>query len=272
MNVVEIGAGPPVLLVHGLSGSWQNWLENVCALARDHRVIAMDLPGFGGSAMPAAPLSIAGYADALDALCSQLCVDAAAVVGNSMGGFVGAELAIRHPQRVERLVLVAAAGISVQRLHNEPALAALHRAERLLALYGGWWASRSDVVARRPRLRRMLLGLVAAHPERLPGPLVAEQLRGSGKPGFVGAIDAMTSYPLRDRLGEIACPTLVVWGDRDRLVPLRDADEFVRLIPDARKVVYADTGHVPMLERPDRFNADVRAFLEEEPAAAGPLR
>jgi pimeloyl-ACP methyl ester carboxylesterase len=270
MNVIDLGSGPPLLFVHGLSGSWQNWLENVCAFAGDHRVIAVDLPGFGESEMPAGKLSISGYADAVDSLCAALGVDAAAVVGNSMGGFVGAELAIRHPQRVERLVLVAAAGISVQHMRNDPALAAMRRAERLLALYGAWFASRSDAVARRPRLRRMVLGLVAAHPERLPAPLVAEQVRGSGKPGFVGAIDAMTSYPLRERLGEIACPTLVVWGDRDRLVPLRDADEFVRLIADARKVVYADTGHVPMLERPDRFNADLREFLEEEPEPGGP--
>ena len=84
----------------------------------------------------------------------------------------------------------------------------------------------------------MIFGIVAHHPERLPGPLVAEQVRGSGKPGFVPALDALTDYPIRDRLGEIACPTLIVWGAEDKLVPVRDADEFARLIPNARKVVW----------------------------------
>ncbi len=98
------------------------------------------------------------------------------------------------------------------------------------------------------------MGVVAAHPDLLPAPLVAEQIRGSGKPGFVDALDALTDYPIRDRLPEIACPTLIVWGEDDMLVPVRDADEFERLIPDARKVVFPDTGHVAMLERPAAFN------------------
>ncbi len=90
-------------------------------------------------------------------------------------------------------------------------------------------------------------------------------MRGSGKPGFLPALDALTDYPIRDRLGEIACPTLIVWGAEDKLVPARDADEFARLIPNSRKVVWPETGHVAMLERPEAFNALVQAFLAEEP-------
>ncbi len=273
-NVVDLGGGDPgrpvVLFVHGLSGCWQNWLENICELAGDHRVVAVDLPGFGASEMPSERITISGYASMLDELCGELDIEAAALVGNSMGGFVGAELAIRHPQRVERLVLVAAAGLSIEHMRNEPVLALLRRTENLLAFYTGWFASRSQALARRPRMRRLMVGLVAHRPDRLPAALIAEQVAGSGKPGFVDAIDALTSYPIRDRLGEIACPTLVVWGDKDKLVPVRDAAEFERLIPDARKVVYADTGHVPMLERPARFNADLRAFLEEGPGEEEP--
>ncbi len=93
INVVEIGSGPPLLLIHGLS-CWQSWLENICFFARDHRVIAVDLPGFGASPAPAQEISITGYARTLDALCNLLGVECAAVVGNSMGGFIGAELAI----------------------------------------------------------------------------------------------------------------------------------------------------------------------------------
>jgi pimeloyl-ACP methyl ester carboxylesterase len=139
------------------------------------------------------------------------------------------------------------------------------------AFFGtGWLASKSDRVVRSERLRRALLMLVAAHPERLPSRLVVEQARGAGKPGFKDALDAMTGYPIRDRLGEIGCPTLIVWGELDRLVPLRDAAEFEWLIPQARKIVYEGTGHLVMLERPARFNADLRAFLEEGPGEQRP--
>jgi pimeloyl-ACP methyl ester carboxylesterase len=80
----------------------------------------------------------------------------------------------------------------------------------------------------------------------------------------------MFHYPLRDRLEKISCPTLIVWGDKDRLVPLKDASVFEELIPDSRKIVYKDTGHVSMMERPARFNEDVRAFLEEAPGEQQP--
>ncbi len=265
VNVIELGSGPPIVFIHGLSGSWQNWLEQVPVFAREHRVITFDLPGFGASQMPAQKITISGYGRFVAALLDELGVSAAAVVGNSMGGFIGIELAIRFPERVERLVLVSAAGLSIEYLRNERALALLGVAENRLAAYSGWVASRSDTLARRPGARRLIFGIVAHRPERLPGPLVAEQVRGSGKPGFLPALDALTDYPIRDRLGEIACPTLIVWGAEDKLVPARDADEFARLIPNSRKVVWPETGHVAMLERPAAFNALLEAFLEEEP-------
>jgi pimeloyl-ACP methyl ester carboxylesterase len=126
-------------------------------------------------------------------------------------------------------------------------------------------------VALRKRLRGALLLIVAAHPSKLPGPLAAQQVLGSGKPGFSDALEAMFHYPLRDRLEKISCPTLIVWGDKDRLVPLADASIFEELIPDSRKIVYKDTGHVSMMERPARFNEDVRAFLEEAPGEKQPV-
>jgi len=263
VNVIEMGSGPALLFIHGLAGSWQNWLEQVPACAERHRVIALDLPGFGHSPMPAEKISITGYGRLIDALCEELAIDAAAVVGNSMGGFIGAELALAFPQRVERLVLVSAAGLSIEHMRNEAALAALRRMERILTFYTGWVAAHSDSFVRRRRLRQALLATVARHPDRLPAPLTAEQVRGSGKPGFIGALDALTGYPIRDRLTEVACPTLVVWGSDDRLVPVGDAAEFERLIPNARKVIFEDTGHVAMLERPDRFNSELERFLKE---------
>jgi pimeloyl-ACP methyl ester carboxylesterase len=264
VNVVELGDGDqPVVFVHGLSGCWQNWLPNLPVFAERHRVFALDLPGFGESPLPAEEISIRGYAEILDALLGELGIDAAAVVGNSMGGFIGAELALAAPQRVERLVLVGAAGLSIQDEWSDRQLVALRRAEALLAMQGAWVASRSEAFARRPGLRKLLMSLVVADTTRVPADLAREQLRGSGKPGFMDALAAMARYPIADRLDDVGCPTLIVHGDRDKLVPVRDADEFERLIPESRKIVYEGIGHVPQLEVPDRFNADVAAFLAD---------
>ena len=256
--------GQALVFVHGLGGSWPNWLEQLPVFARERRVIAMDLPGFGHSPMPAQPISISGYARLLDRLLDRLGIDAAAVVGNSMGGFISAELAIAFPARVERLVLVSAAGISTYDYRpGVRALPSMRRAQRVLEATGAWVASKSDAVARRARLREALLSVVVRHPDRLPAALAAEQLRGAGKPGFLPALASIFEYDFRARLPEIACPTLIVWGARDRLVPVRDADEFARLIPNSRKVIFADTGHMSMLERPAAFNALLEDFLAE---------
>jgi pimeloyl-ACP methyl ester carboxylesterase len=266
VNTIELGEGPPVVFVHGLSGSWQNWLEQLPVLAREHRVVALDLPGFGYSPMPREEISIAGYARLLDGLLDELEIAAAAVVGNSMGGFIGAELAIAFPQRVERLVLVSAAGLST---HNDPrtvhAMPALIRLQRIIAASAAWLASKSEEVVRRPRLREAALNVVVRHPSRLPAALAAEQLRGAGKPGFIPALEALIGYDVRDRLPQIACPTLIVWGERDRLITVKDADVFEELIPNSRKVIFEDTGHMAMLERPEAFNELLSGFLAEQP-------
>jgi pimeloyl-ACP methyl ester carboxylesterase len=263
VNVVELGEGPPVLLVHGHSGCWQNWLENIPHLARKHRVVAMDLPGFGYSEMPER-VSIENYAGFLDALCAELGIEDAAVVGNSMGGFVGAELCIRRPERVSAVVLVSAAGLSTKYLgfSNEFYRRKSVRAfARLTNAYSTIPEARAETLVRRRRLRRAVLRAVVKYPERLPAPLTAELLRGLGRPAAPYATDAIMNYDFRDRVGGISCPTLIVWGADDRIVPVEAADAYERAIPGARKVVLPDTGHVPMVERPAAFNALLDEFL-----------
>lgn len=260
VNVIDLGddaSGLPILWVHGLGGSWQNWLEQLPEFSAEHRSFAIDLPGFGASPMPDDEISISGYGRALIGLLDRLGIPKAVVVGNSMGGFIAAELAIAAPERVEKLVLVSAAGLSTDKIRLRPVKTAAH-----LARFGAAWiGTHSDELTRRPRARRMLAAGVFRRPERLSAPLMAEQLRGSGKPGFIDALEALATYPIRDRLPQIAAPTLIVWGTHDRLVPVRDADEFERLIPNSEKVVFADTGHVPQLERPEAFNQALREFL-----------
>lgn len=267
LNLVDIGSGPALLLVHGLAGAWQNWLENIPALACRYRVIAVDLPGFGESETPTHLMSVSGYARTLDALCQALGLDQVSVVGNSMGGFVAAELAIRSPARVRALGLVASTGLSVERARADRHRGIRNRLENVLFFYTSWLVRRFPSLALRPRIRQWMLGAIVAHPERLSGRLTAELVRGIDKPRLNTALDTLTRYPIRDRLGEIACPTLIVWGAEDRLVPLSDAAEFEWLIPGSRRVTYPDTGHAPMLERPERFNADLISFLDEATAA-----
>jgi pimeloyl-ACP methyl ester carboxylesterase len=264
VNVIELGEGPPIVFVHGLSGSWPNWLEQLPVFAAEHRVIAMDLPGFGHSPMPTQTITISLYARILDELLETLGIGAATLVGNSMGGFVSSELAIEFPQRVERLVLVSAAGLSTYRHRRAERIEPyLRRVAPMLAAYTGWTATRSDWIARRAVLRNFSLGFVTRHPSRLPAPLAAEQIRGAGKPGFMQALRANIDYPIRERLPEIACPTLIVWGDEDRVIPVSDASVFEELIPNSRKVIFEDTGHMAMVERPGAFNELLAAFIDE---------
>jgi len=259
LSYVELGEGeePPVVFVHGLGGNWQNWLENLPRVGQDRRVVAVDLPGFGDSEMPADKISIGGYARWVEELCQRLELGPVVVVGSSMGGFIGAEMAISYPQRVERLVLTAAAGISSANLHRTPTLTVA----RMTTAFGTFTAARAPEIVTRPRLRHVALSPVVRHPSRLATDLLLEVMQGSGKPGYVAALDALLSYDFRDRLPEIGCPTLLIWGEEDILVPVADADEFERLIPDSTKVVLEETGHGPMFERPEAFNGVLLNFL-----------
>jgi pimeloyl-ACP methyl ester carboxylesterase len=264
VNYLDIGEGegPPVVFVHGVGGQWQNWLENIPRVARERRVIVPDLPGFGLSEDPPDDVSISGYGRFIEALCDQLGLDEVALVGNSMGGFVAAETAIRFPERAERLALVSAAGITSADLKRHPGPVVL----RLGAALATYSAARLRRVASRPMFRHFGLILVARHPARLKPDLVYEGLmKGTGKRLFDDALRATLDYDFRERLGEIRCPTLIVWGDQDVILPVEDASEFERLIPDSRKVVLEDVGHVPQLERPEAFNQCLLEFLAREP-------
>jgi pimeloyl-ACP methyl ester carboxylesterase len=271
VNYVDIGESkggePPVLFIHGLGGCWQNWLENIPRVAQERRVIALDLPGFGASEMPRDEITISGYARTVVELAQAAGVDQPFVpVGNSMGGFVAAELGISHPGACDRIVLVSAAGISITNLKRRPVVTTA----RITAAVTNVLIARRAAIVKRPTLRHLMLGYVVRHPTRIKSDLAYQIMHGSGSPGFLPALEALTDYDFRDRLGDVGCPTLLVWGGDDNLVPVQDADEFERLIPNARKVILDDTGHVPMLERPQTFNDLLVEFLHEEPAGSAP--
>jgi pimeloyl-ACP methyl ester carboxylesterase len=258
VGVIDTGGdGPPLLFIHGLGGIWQNWLLNIPAFMGTHRCVAVDLPGFGLSDKPD-ECSIPGFARTVDAVCGQLGVEEPAVVGNSMGGFVGAELAVRYPARVSKLVLVAAAGLSTEYLAREPLLAGA-RAFMVLTARAGL---RGNGVVKRPRLRRAALQAVVRYPEKLSVPLATELVGGANAPGFIESFEALMTYSFRDKLERIEVPTLIVWGRNDILVPVADAETYEHLIGEnAHSVIFEDTGHLPMLERPTRFNELLGSFL-----------
>jgi pimeloyl-ACP methyl ester carboxylesterase len=263
VNYVDVGSGDrePVVLVHGLGGQWQNWLENIPRLAQERRVVAMDLPGSGLTPEPEdEEISIPGYGRCVNALCDKLGLGKVHLVGNSMGGFIAAEVAIQFPERVSRLVLVSAAGLSSAETLQAPILTfgrvATALATNTVAQY--------RKLASRPITRHASLFLVARHPRLLKADLAYEGFfKGAGKPGFDGALRASLEYDFRDRLPEVKVPTLIVWGEKDSIIPVRDADEYERLIDDSRKVVMRDTGHIPMAERPTAFNDVLVEFLAE---------
>jgi pimeloyl-ACP methyl ester carboxylesterase len=160
-------------------------------------------------------------------------------------------------------MLVSAAGICADHAQRDPVMTG----GRVVAALGTRAAARHTWLASRPGLRRIALSFVVRHPDRLGAPLARELMQGAGKPGFVPALEAVLTHRISDRLPQIACPTLVVWGADDHVIPVRDARRFGELIPDVRVVVLPDTGHVAMLERPARFNALLDAFLAERPTA-----
>ncbi len=259
MTYVDIGEGPALVFVHGLGGSWQNWLENLPAFAESHRCIAMDLGGFGASEPVDGDVSIERYARSVAELMEHLDIDSAVLVGNSMGGFIALELAIRRPDLVERLVLVSAAVLWQEYRHAKPLVTVANATEALAARV---FSEVPEWLLRRPRARTRALRFGGIRAPLAPE-LQRELLITGGKrtSGFLPAFQALASYPLRDELSAVRCPTLIVWGTADSLVGVGHANELERLIPDARKSIYDGIGHVVQLEAPERFNREVADFL-----------
>jgi pimeloyl-ACP methyl ester carboxylesterase len=256
--------GEPIVWIHGLGACWQTWLENLPYFARTHRCVALDLPGFGESPLPDDwDVSIERYAGVVDELCDRLGIDRAIVVGNSMGGFIGIAMAIHFATRVERLVLVSAA-IFWQEYRRAQPLVALARTTD--ASLGRAIVHGQPLMLTRPRLRAAALAFGGIrYPHLLPRELQAEILLTAKRTrGFLPALEALADYPLREELANLEAPTLVVWGTDDTLVSVKHAGELERLIPNSQKVIFERTGHVAMLERPERFNRVVSEFLAGE--------
>jgi pimeloyl-ACP methyl ester carboxylesterase len=260
VNYAEMGEpdAPPLVMVHGLSGCWQNWLENIPHFARTHRVVALDLPGFGDSPIPEWEISIPAYGKLLHEFCGELGLAPCVLVGNSMGGFVSAEAATASPDIVERLVLVSAAGITHARIRKEPAEMAARMAAAAAPLAMRFQANS----LRRPRMRRIAFQGVFHAPDRMRPELLWEQYHGAmNAPGFLPAVQTLIGYDFTDRLETVDEPTLIVWGRNDRIVSPADAYGYAKHLRNSQVVIFDRCGHCPQLERPLRFNRLLEQFL-----------
>jgi len=243
------GDGPPLLLLHGFGGAAWNWCE-VAPLLAGRRLLIPDLPGHGGSAPLPAP-SLTGFADAV----APLLDEPAGVVGHSLGGVVALRLAERHPELVRGLVLAAPAGISSssRRATITLGLAGLIQPGRIAG-------RRADRIARSPRLKRLVFGRSeVSNTELLSERMVHGFLRGPAlHSDALGAGLALARDDPRRDLDRVRCPVLVLFGGRDRQVPLTDGFEYARRLRAPVRVV-ADCGHLLIGERPD---VCARAILE----------
>ncbi len=261
VNYAEIGSGEPILFVHGLGGCWRNFLENLPYFSHEYRAIALDLPGFGDSPMPSWDISMPNYGRLIHDFCERLGIDhVAALVGNSMGGFISTEAVIQRPERFDRLVLISAAGISFWEARDRriKALSRMVEAAAPHLLNGD-----RQIWLSRPGGRQVAFGRVMRAPAKLRPELLKEQTQpGLSAPGFADAMTAIAGYDTRKRLPEIEIPTLVVWGLNDQIVPVEAALGYHRLIPHSRLEIFERTGHLPQLERPSRFDPLLEQFIE----------
>jgi pimeloyl-ACP methyl ester carboxylesterase len=257
IHLAEAGSGPPLLLLHGLAATHDNWQHTLAAFAGRWRVIAPDLPGHGQSAKPNAPYTIDFYAGVIRSLGHELGVDEAVVVGNSLGGLIALELGCTYSRWTRALVLVAPAGGFPAAMRPVGwALGAVTGASVLrMALGSGRDHCFYDPTAPGAAERRRLLLERLRHEDY---PHFARAVRRS----LVGAIGAA-----RQPLENLVQPTLLVWGRQDRLVGLSRSRQLLREVPHARLEVIDRCGHLPMLERPEEFNRIVGEFLRAVEAA-----
>ncbi len=265
LRYVRAGSGPAVVLVHGMFSSLYTWKDVIPALAAGHDVVALDLPGFGRSDQPA-DLSFEDLPRAVLGLMDALGIARAALVGNSMGGATVAVVAAERKERVAALVLVDAAGFNLGP-SERPGLVSL-------AMSGA-----GVVFARLPGKRLAVeasLGQVLHDPALVTPERLSEYLAAALRPGTFPAIRSLGSSlagrqaVVASAFARIEAPTLVLWGDDDRWIPVAHADRFVAAIPGARKVLIPACGHVPQEEMPSEVSRLILEFLAESRGGEGP--
>ena len=249
IHYVEAGSGPTVILLHGLGGSTQVWQFNIAALAEKYHVVVPDQIGFGKSDKPLVNYRIRTYVDFLDQFCKQLKIERATLIGNSMGGWIAAMFTAAFPDRVDKLVLVDAAGYAPPKDFDTRTIYGLNPTTR-----EGMKVLVAKVFYNKAFQTDAAIDLAMA-------------ARLSAGDGYT--INSITESIIRgeDYLDNIVKtikrPTLIVWGRQDGLLALADGERFNKDIAGSKLIVFDQCGHAPNVEKPGEFNAAVLKFLAE---------
>lgn len=265
LSFVDTGEGSAILFIHGLLGSHENWTHLVDRLDTDHRVVIPDLFGHGASAKPVGDYSLGSHAAILRDLIDLLGIERVTLVGHSLGGGIAMQFCYLFPERVEALVLVSTGGLgrTVSPLLRS---ATLPGAELVLPVIASSW-----VRERVESLGRAVRGLgwrpsadASAAWKGFTSLSDAESrraflatTRGVIDPGGQ-TVNALDHLPAADRIR-----TLVIWGTRDRMIPVGHAARAHEIFPGAEVVLFEGAGHFPHLEHPDRFASVLEAFIHE---------
>jgi pimeloyl-ACP methyl ester carboxylesterase len=259
------GEGPPIVLIHGVAGRAAQWDQTMVQLAEKHTVIAPDLLGHGESAKPRGDYSLGAFASGIRDLLIGLDVEGASVVGHSLGGGIAMQFAYQFPERCQRLVLVSSGGLG-QDVHPALRAATLPGSEIVLPLIAH--EKLLEIVGLVPRA----LGKIGLR----TGPDIAEMARGyaslsnaEGRSAFIHTVRAVIDptgqrVDASDRLYLASkMPTLIVWGERDRIIPVAHAEPAHKGMPGSRLELFEDSGHFPHLDDPLRFARTLAQFFAE---------
>lgn len=250
MEVLALGQGDPVVLIHGFTASKESWFFNMEALGSHFRVLAPDLPGYGQSTKVVENPPIAFYASWIHRLLDQQGIESAHLVGNSMGGAIAMELALQDPKRVRKLVLVDTLGFGGSVVPGV--------GEKLVN------SSTRDEV-------KEMIAMVIHDPALIIPAVVDRAFQYRQEPGVPALLKRVAAQlsdgtrPLVDyspRLKQLTMPVLVVWGREDRVLPVSDISK-AKALPHGRVHVFEACGHMPQLEKALEFNALVTQFLKE---------
>ncbi len=260
---VKVGDGPVVLLLHGLGCDHTTWEPVIDALARRYTVIAPDLLGHGQSAKPRGDYSLGGFANGMRDLLTVLGIDKVTVVGHSFGGGVAMQFAYQFPERTERLALVAPGGLGPE---VSPAIRAIttpgfHQLMGLLTVPGVRHAGVAGMrlLAASGLRSARDLGEVACIYDSFKDPRSRAAVRHVVR-AVVDWRGQVVSMADRAYLTD-AMPMAVVWGEDDRVIPVRHADNVATLAPKARVEIIPNAGHFPHKDHPQRFAKILHEFI-----------
>ncbi len=247
----EYGAGEALLFLHGLGTDGRSWEYQRDLFAEQYRVILIDVRGHGRSAKPPGPYSVPQFAQDIFALLEHLKIDAFHLVGLSMGGMIGFQMAVEQPERLRSLTIV----------NSGPELIAQN------------WKERWQILQRRLVLNFTSMEKIGEFiGERLfPEPHLAEyktlfvqQMRENDPKAYKAATNALIGWSVRGQLGRVQCPVLVISGDMD-YTPVANKEAYVREMPTARLQVIANSRHGTPIDQPEAFNTAVLQFLHSVP-------